>query len=329
MTDFAQLGLGRFDANRSTWHKIKAFPQNIELEVAATFTAAGPHVRRRQRHRLPRQHGRHPLRPVSSCPTTATSRASPTTASATSSASSRTSAATTRTPRSCATSTAGGWSGPSRSTRKKPDKLSPPKKKIVFWIEKSVPDEYRAVRPRGHPRMEQGVREDRLPRRHRGAAAGERGLRPGRHQLQHLPLDHHRPRLRDGAVAGQPADRRDPRRRHHLRRQHGPLLASRRPTLLSRGEPRRWSTPASPIQAIQQGCGPARPSPCRAATRAGWNDRPKPRSEAAGSAPRWHGDAGRASASAAARMQVRAGPGGDGAGRRGLTQARRRRCPTS
>ena len=27
MTDFAQLGLGCFDASRSTWHKIKAFPK--------------------------------------------------------------------------------------------------------------------------------------------------------------------------------------------------------------------------------------------------------------------------------------------------------------
>jgi hypothetical protein len=37
MTDFAQLGLGRFDASRSTWHKIKAFPRNVELQVQATF----------------------------------------------------------------------------------------------------------------------------------------------------------------------------------------------------------------------------------------------------------------------------------------------------
>src|SRR5579884_1824684 len=37
MTDFAQLGMGMFDANRSTWHKIKTFSHNIELEVAATF----------------------------------------------------------------------------------------------------------------------------------------------------------------------------------------------------------------------------------------------------------------------------------------------------
>jgi hypothetical protein len=37
MTDFAQLRRGQFDASRSTWHKIKTFPRNIELQVAATY----------------------------------------------------------------------------------------------------------------------------------------------------------------------------------------------------------------------------------------------------------------------------------------------------
>jgi hypothetical protein len=41
MTDFAQLGLGSFDANRSVWHKVKAFPRNIELQVQATYGGAG------------------------------------------------------------------------------------------------------------------------------------------------------------------------------------------------------------------------------------------------------------------------------------------------
>src|SRR5207253_2277314 len=41
MTDFAQLGLGSIDRNRSTWHKIKTFPNNIELEVEATFSRGG------------------------------------------------------------------------------------------------------------------------------------------------------------------------------------------------------------------------------------------------------------------------------------------------
>ncbi|HTU21971.1 MAG TPA: zinc-dependent metalloprotease, partial [Gemmataceae bacterium] len=37
MTNFAELPFGSFDANRSTWHKIKVFPRNVEIEVAATF----------------------------------------------------------------------------------------------------------------------------------------------------------------------------------------------------------------------------------------------------------------------------------------------------
>src|SRR4051794_10872633 len=37
MTDFAQLGLGYFDASRSSWHKVKVFKDNIELYVAATY----------------------------------------------------------------------------------------------------------------------------------------------------------------------------------------------------------------------------------------------------------------------------------------------------
>jgi hypothetical protein len=41
MTDFAQLGLGFFDANRSSWHKIKAFPRNVELQVQATYGGGG------------------------------------------------------------------------------------------------------------------------------------------------------------------------------------------------------------------------------------------------------------------------------------------------
>jgi hypothetical protein len=38
-TDFAQLGIGRLDSKRTTWHKVKAFPGNLELQVEATFDA--------------------------------------------------------------------------------------------------------------------------------------------------------------------------------------------------------------------------------------------------------------------------------------------------
>lgn len=38
MSDFADLGIGGLDRNRSTWHKIKTFENNIELQVEATFS---------------------------------------------------------------------------------------------------------------------------------------------------------------------------------------------------------------------------------------------------------------------------------------------------
>ena len=36
--DFADLGLGMPDRSRTTWHKVKAFKKNVELQVAATFS---------------------------------------------------------------------------------------------------------------------------------------------------------------------------------------------------------------------------------------------------------------------------------------------------
>src|SRR5262249_6699004 len=41
LTDCARLGLGHFDAARSTWHKVKAFKRNVELEVTATYAGGG------------------------------------------------------------------------------------------------------------------------------------------------------------------------------------------------------------------------------------------------------------------------------------------------
>ena len=37
LTDFAGLGFGSLDRNRTTWHKVKGFPNNVEIEVEATF----------------------------------------------------------------------------------------------------------------------------------------------------------------------------------------------------------------------------------------------------------------------------------------------------
>ncbi len=41
LSDFAQLGIGRFERDRSSFHKIKTFQNNIELEVEATFSRQG------------------------------------------------------------------------------------------------------------------------------------------------------------------------------------------------------------------------------------------------------------------------------------------------
>jgi hypothetical protein len=41
MTDFAQLGLGMVDRSRSNWSKVKGFNNNMELEVETTFSGGG------------------------------------------------------------------------------------------------------------------------------------------------------------------------------------------------------------------------------------------------------------------------------------------------
>ena len=37
-TDFAKVGIGYLDRSRTNWFKVKAFPNNLELEVQATFS---------------------------------------------------------------------------------------------------------------------------------------------------------------------------------------------------------------------------------------------------------------------------------------------------
>jgi hypothetical protein len=41
MTDFAQVGFGNLDRNRSRWFKIRAYPNNVEIQVEATFSGGG------------------------------------------------------------------------------------------------------------------------------------------------------------------------------------------------------------------------------------------------------------------------------------------------
>ncbi|HWG42078.1 MAG TPA: zinc-dependent metalloprotease [Gemmataceae bacterium] len=144
MTDFAELHMGSFDSNRSTWHKIKAFPRNIELEVSATFD--GSHsffgddsvIDSRGKTvvihyglcQLP-EHGYHPR--------LADDRVGYFLSAVKDFSSDNADTAFLR--------YVNRWrlerAEPVDS--KHPNKLSAPKKKIVFWIENSVPDEYRAA----------------------------------------------------------------------------------------------------------------------------------------------------------------------------------------
>jgi hypothetical protein len=46
LTDFAQLGLGFLDRSRSRWYKIRAYQDNVEIQVEATFAGGGRFGRR-------------------------------------------------------------------------------------------------------------------------------------------------------------------------------------------------------------------------------------------------------------------------------------------
>ncbi len=140
MTDFAQLGRGWFDASRSTWHKVKTFPRNIELQVAATYGSAGrgDTVIDRRGTTIVIHYGLCELPDSGYQPRLADDRVG------------------------YFLSAVKDFSSDSKETpfvryvnrwrleraepvdSKRPHKLSAPKKKIVFWIEKSVPEEYRA-----------------------------------------------------------------------------------------------------------------------------------------------------------------------------------------
>jgi hypothetical protein len=144
MTDFAQLGMGFFDSSRSSWDKIKAFSKNIELEVAATYGGARGRfmggddgVIDPRGNTIVLHYGLVELPDSSYQPRLADDRVGH------------------------FLSAVKDFSTDSKDTTflrhinrwrleraetdpKNKDKLSPPKKKIVYWIEKSVPDEYRA-----------------------------------------------------------------------------------------------------------------------------------------------------------------------------------------
>ena len=148
MTDLAQLGIGGFDSSRSTWSKVKAFPKNIELEVTATYTGGG-HMSgfHSDDESIIDSRGKTVVIHYGICmlpdggytPRLADDRVGHFLSVVKDFSSDTVDTSFVR--------HINRW----RLERaepidpKNPNKLSAPKKKIVYWIENSVPDEYRAA----------------------------------------------------------------------------------------------------------------------------------------------------------------------------------------
>jgi hypothetical protein len=141
LTNFADLPFGKLDPERTTWHKIKAFPRNLEIQVAATFQGrrGGDSVIDPRGNTVVIHYGLVELPDATYAPRLADDRLGHfVTAVKDFTADSKDSAYLRYVNR---------WrlERADNSTWKEGAKLVPPKKKIVFWIEKSVPDEYRAA----------------------------------------------------------------------------------------------------------------------------------------------------------------------------------------
>jgi hypothetical protein len=141
MSNFADLPLGFLDQNRSTWQKVKAFPKNVEIQVAATFNGrgTGDDVIDPRGNTVVIQYGLVELPDGLYQPRLADDRIGHfITAVKDFTSDSRDTAYVRYVNR---------WrlERVDSSPWKEGAKLVPPKKKIVFWIEKSVPDEYRAA----------------------------------------------------------------------------------------------------------------------------------------------------------------------------------------
>jgi hypothetical protein len=140
MTDFAQLGRGHFDSSRSTWHKIKAFPRNVEIQVAATYAGgrSGDSVIDGRGTTVVIHYGLCQLPEPGYTPRLADDRVGHFLSVVKDYSNDTKATPFTRYVNRWRLERADG------SSWKEGGKLVPPKKKIVFWIEKSVPDEYRA-----------------------------------------------------------------------------------------------------------------------------------------------------------------------------------------
>jgi hypothetical protein len=143
MSDFAQLGIGSFDPSRSTWHKVKAFPRNIELEVSATYAGGSrlfggdESVIDTRGNTIVMHYGLVQLPEDGYQPRLADDRVGHFLSVVKDFSTENKDTTFLRHINRWRLERADG------SSWKEGAKLSPPKKKIVYWIEKSVPDEYR------------------------------------------------------------------------------------------------------------------------------------------------------------------------------------------
>ncbi|HEY1378464.1 MAG TPA: zinc-dependent metalloprotease, partial [Gemmataceae bacterium] len=144
MTDFANLGIGMLDPSRSTWAKVKAYPKNIELQVAATFSGFGGRGRMMMGNDAvidPRgttvviHYGLVQLPEHGYQTRVADDRVGHFVTVVRDYSNDSKDTSFVRYVNRWRLERADGFP---------PTKLAPPKKKIVFWIEKSVPEEYRA-----------------------------------------------------------------------------------------------------------------------------------------------------------------------------------------
>ncbi|HET6573704.1 MAG TPA: zinc-dependent metalloprotease [Fimbriiglobus sp.] len=146
--DFANLGLGMLDRSRTTWHKVKAYKKNVELQVAATFSGSrysgmffsgGDDIIDPRGITVVVQYGLVELPDGGYQPRYADNRVGHflTVQKDFSKA----------TPDTSFVRMVNRWrlERTDGSTFKDGDRPVPPKKRIVYWIEDSVPDEYRTA----------------------------------------------------------------------------------------------------------------------------------------------------------------------------------------
>lgn len=147
-TDFADLGAGYIDRDRTTWHKVKAFKKNVELEVAATVVGAslgrhapsgGNAVIDRRGATVVIHYGIVELPDPGYQTRKADDRVGHFTTVLKDFSKDGPDTAFVRYVNRWRLERADG------SSWKEGAKLVPPKKKIVFWIENSVPEEYRSA----------------------------------------------------------------------------------------------------------------------------------------------------------------------------------------